>query len=92
MKMAFRRLFSPLLNYFEAGNGKFNYRKSHRIALIVSGCLFLILALVSLLAALYTSQFAAFIPLFVFITTSLICLVVGILGNDRAVATIWGSK
>jgi uncharacterized Tic20 family protein len=92
MKMAFRRLFSPLLNYFEAGKGEFNYRKSHRTALIVSGVLFLILSLVSLLAALNTAQLGAFIPLFVFVIASLVCLVVGTLGSDRAVATIWGSK
>lgn len=92
MKMTFRRLFSPLLHYFEAGDGEFNYRKSHRKALIVAGGLFLILSVISLLAALSTSQLAAFIPLFVFMTVSIVCLAVGILGNDRAVATIWGSK
>lgn len=92
MKIAFRKIFYPLLNYFEAGEGQFNYRKSHRTALMVAGGLFLVLSLVSLWAALSTSQYAAFIPVFVFVTASIFCLVVGILGNDRAVATIWGSK
>jgi F0F1-type ATP synthase assembly protein I len=92
MKMTLRRLFALLLNYFEAGEGEFNYRKSHRTALIVAGGLFLILSLVSLLAALATAQVGAFIPLFVFAPACLVCLVVGTLGSERAVATIWGSK
>jgi isoprenylcysteine carboxyl methyltransferase (ICMT) family protein YpbQ len=92
MKMALRRFFSPLLNYFEAGEGKFNYRKSHRTALIGAGILFLVLSLVSLWAALNTLLSGALIPLVVFVTASLVCLVVGSLGNERAVATIWGSK
>jgi isoprenylcysteine carboxyl methyltransferase (ICMT) family protein YpbQ len=92
MKMALRRFFSPLLNYFEAGEGKFNYRKSHRTALIGAGILFLVLSFVSLWAALNTLLSGALIPLVVFVTASLVCLVVGSLGNERAVATIWGSK
>jgi isoprenylcysteine carboxyl methyltransferase (ICMT) family protein YpbQ len=92
MKMVLRRLFSLLLNYFEAGEGEFNYRKSHRTALIAAGVLFLILSLVSLWSALTTAQLGALIPLFVFITASMVCLVVGTLGSERAVATIWGSK
>lgn len=92
MRSALRRLFSPLLNYLEAGEGEFNYRKSHRTALIAVGGLFLILALVSFLAALTAAQIAGFIPLFIFVTASLVCLVVGLLGSERAVATIWGSK
>ena len=92
MKLVFRRLFSPILHYFEAGEGGFKYRKSHRTALLAVGGLFLILAFVSLLAALTAAQIAGFIPLVIFVTVSVVCLVVGILGSERAVATIWGSK
>ena len=92
MKVPLRRLFSPLLNYFEAGEGEYNYRKSHRTALIVAGGLFLILSMVSLWAALNAEQVGAFIPFLVFILASLVCLSVGSLGNERAVATIWGNK
>jgi hypothetical protein len=92
MKKVLRRFFALLLNYFEAGEGEFNYRKSHRTALIAAGCLFLILSLVSLWAALTTALLGAFIPLCVFGSASLVCLVVGTLGSERAVATIWGSK
>ncbi len=92
MKTAFRKLFSPILNYFESGEGEFVYRKSHRTILIVVGILFLMLSTISIVAALAAAQFAAFIPIIVFFFAGLVCLVVGSLGNDRAVATIWGSR
>lgn len=92
MKKPLRKLFSPLLNCFEAGKGEYHYRQSHRTALIVAGGLFLILSSVSLWAALTAAQTGAFIPLVVFFTASVVCLVVGTLGTERAVATIWGSK
>lgn len=92
MKAVLRRLFSPLLKCFEAGTGEFNYRQSHRTALIVAGVLFLILSMVSLWAAFSSTQLGAFIPFVVFLMVSSVCLVVGMLGTERAVATIWGSK
>jgi hypothetical protein len=92
MKSALRKLFSPILNYFESGEGEFVYRKSHRTILIVVGFLFLMLSTISIVAALAAAQFAAFIPITVFFLGGLVCLVIGSLGNDRAVATIWGSR
>jgi uncharacterized membrane protein len=92
MKTALRKLFSPILNYFESGEGEFRYRKSHRTILIVVGFLFLILSTISIVAALAADQFAAFIPIIVFFLGGLVCLVIGTLGTDRAVATIWGSR
>lgn len=91
-KGSVRQLFSPILDYFESGEGEFRYRKSHRTILIVVGILFLILSTISIVAALVAAQFAALIPIIVFFIAGLVCLVVGGLGNDRAVATIWGSK
>jgi hypothetical protein len=92
MKSALRKLFSPILNYFESGEGEYVYRKSHRTILIVVGFLFLMLSTISIVAALSAAQFAAFIPITVFFLGGLVCLVIGSLGNDRAVATIWGSR
>jgi hypothetical protein len=63
-----------------------------RNGIIVAGGLFLILSIVSLWAALTVQQVGTFIPSLVFVTVSLVCLVVGTLGTERAVATIWGSK
>ena len=92
MKTLLRRLFSPILNYFESGDGEFKYRKSYRTILIVVGCLFLILSSISVVAALVASKFGALIPIVVFFFIGLVCVVVGSCGNERAVATIWGSK
>ncbi len=92
LRQGARKLFFPILNYFESGEGEFRYRKSHRTILIVVGLLFLILSTISIVAAWVAAQFAAFIPIIVFLIAALVCLVVGVLGNDRAVATIWGSK
>lgn len=92
MKTVFRKLFSPILNYFESAEGEYVYRKSHRTILIVVGILFLMLSTISIIAALLTAQYAAFIPVLVFFLAGLVCLVIGSLGNDRAVASIWGSR
>jgi len=92
MKLVFRKLFSPILNYFESGQDEFNYQQSHRIILIVVGGLFLFLSSISAFMAVGASQFGAFIPIVIFFMAGFVCIVVGSLGNDRAVATIWGSK
>ena len=92
MKQQLRRIFAPLLNCFESGEGAFNYRKSHRTILMVVGLLFLIVAIISGLAALSVAQIGVFIPVVIFTTASFVCLIVSFLGNDRAIATIWGSK
>ena len=92
MKLTFRKMFSLILNYFESSEGEFKYRKSHRTILVVVGGLFLVLSSISALAAVSESQFGTFIPIVVFFTVGFVCIVVGSLGNERAVATIWGSK
>ena len=92
MKSMLRSLFSPVLKFFESGEGSYIYKKSHRVVLLCVGALFLFLALVTLGTAMVTSQFAAVIPLLVFLALGSVCLIIGGLANDRAVAKIWGSK
>lgn len=92
MKSIIRNLFSPILNYFESGEGEYNYKKSHRTILLIVGGLFLFLSLISLVAALVILQLEAVIPVLVFFVFGSTCLVVGGLGTDRAVAKIWGNK
>ena len=92
MKSALRKLFSPLLNRFEAGEGTYRYKKSHRVVLICVGVLFLFLSMVTLGAAVVTEQLAAIIPFLVFLMLGSVCLVIGWLASDRAVAKIWGNK
>lgn len=87
-----RKLFSPLLTPLEAGEGEFHYKPSHRKILLAVGALFAILTLVSVVAAAVTGRWGAAIPVVVFSAASLVCLIVGGLGSDRAVARLWGNR
>lgn len=92
MKSILRKLLSPLLNYFESGEGKYSYKKSHRVILIVVGSLFLFLTISVMAAGIAFSQISAVLPGLIFLSVSITCLAVGALGTDRAVSKIWGSK
>ena len=92
MKAQLQKLFSPVLNLFETGEGEYRYKRSHRTILIVVGALFLLLSLVSLAAAFYAAQAAAWLPFIVFFLAGAVCEIVGFLGSDRAVAKIWGNR
>ena len=109
MKQHLRNVFAPLLNRFESGQGDFNYRKSHRTALIAVGALFWVITIASVFGAFSITELGtatassaegvstathigAWIPVIVFFTGGSLCLIVGLLGNNRAIATLWGSK
>lgn len=92
MKSRFTPLFWPLLKHFEDGHPAPGYRPLHRRITWVVGALFLVIALASLYMALSVDQWAAFVPVVVFFGASLVSLVVGLLGSDRAVAKLWGVK
>lgn len=91
MKNILRKVFQPILGFFESGEGDYNYKPSHRTILLVVGILFLILATVSAISAITASQMAGIIPILIFLLVGLVCGVVGLLGSNRAVAKIWGS-
>tara|TARA_R110001592_G_scaffold355488_1_gene656237 strand:- start:65 stop:343 length:279 start_codon:yes stop_codon:yes gene_type:complete len=92
MKDTLRKLFAPILNLFEGGDEPFNYRPSHRNILLAVGSLFLFLCIIFLYFGSVAGGAGAYIPTVVFALVSIFCLVVGVLGSDRAVAKIWGSK
>ena len=92
MKAQLRKVFSPILNIFEAGDTEYKYKPSHRTILIAVGALFMLLSLVSLVAALYAAQAGAWLPFLVFFLAGAVCVIVGFLGTDRAVAKIWGNR
>ncbi|WP_028672420.1 hypothetical protein [Saccharospirillum impatiens] len=92
MKAALRNLFQPLLRVFESGEGEYRYEQSHRKILLAVGVLFLFLSAVSAALALASSQWGGLAPVLVFFLIGLVCEVIGLLGNDRAVAKIWGNK
>lgn len=90
MKKILRNLFSVVLAVFENGNEVYVYKKSHRIVLVVMGFMF------SGLAALVFNfsqgeDVGYLIPVLVFGCIGLLSLIIGFLGEDRAVAKIWGS-
>lgn len=91
MKFIIRQLFSPLLSMFESGNDAFIYKKSHRVILIIMGILFSGLA--SLVFVLGRGEDLGYLlPVIVFGGAGLLSILIGLIGNDRAVAKIWGSK
>lgn len=92
MKNILRKLFAPILNGFEAGDEPYVYKPLNRKILIVIGVLFL--GLVSAVAYLSfdRGEPGYLIPVIVFGGVSLVALVVGLLGSDRAVSRIWGSR
>lgn len=92
MKDTLRKLFSPLLKPLEAGTEEYSYKPSHRTILIGVGSLFLALSTVSIVLAIVGGQFGAMIPSMVFFIAGWVCVIVGALGSDRAIAKIWGNR
>jgi hypothetical protein len=92
MKDVFRKIFQPILNIFESGNDEYNYKASHRKILLAVGVLFLFLSTASAYFAISSAQFGGLIPVAVFFGIGFVCEVVGLLGTDRAVAKMWGSR
>ncbi|WP_461481971.1 hypothetical protein [Porticoccus sp.] len=87
-----RKLFSPVLGYFESGNGEYAYRESHRKILVALGGLFLLLSFGSLYASIVAAKPAGALPVTIFFLVGSVCEIVGLLGSNRAVAKIWKSK
>jgi len=93
MKQSLRKLFWPLLRPFEEGDSPGSgYKASHRTILKVVGALFLMLAALSGAGLAYTGQWGALIPALVFLGAGGLCLIVGALGSDAAVARIWRNR
>ena len=89
MKDIVRWVFRPILNLLEAEGEGFVYRKSHRMILIITSCLFLFLASLSLYLAPSVDYLFAVL---IFGGAGLLGLVVGAVGKDVAVARLWGSR
>ncbi|WP_243711893.1 MULTISPECIES: hypothetical protein [Marinomonas] len=92
MKESLRKGFSFVLAPFEKGEEEYVYKPSHRKILIVIGLLFCALSIASLSLSVKFSEVGGVIPIVVFLAVGLVCDIVGFLGTERAVATIWKSK
>ena len=91
MKQQLRKLCSPLLSHFESGDEPFAYKPSHRTILLVLSALFFGLATL-IVVVNGGGDIGYLFPALIFGLVSLVGLIVGLLGNDRAVAKIWGSR
>jgi hypothetical protein len=92
MKELLRKAFSPILKNFESGTKEYIYKKSHRVILIVMSAIFAILSTAVAVMAAEADSAGYYIPVIIFGLVSLVTLVVGALGNERAVSSIWGNK
>ena len=92
MRSTLRQLFWFVLRYFESGEQACNYKPLNRKILVVVGVLFSALGVISVYFALGQTQVGYLIPVIVFFAVAFVCLVVGLLGSDRAVANIWGNR
>ncbi len=92
MKTILRQLFFPILMIFEKGDTAFEYKPLNRIILIVMGLIFAGLTALILLFLPEGVGLSFLIPVVVFGLVALVALVVGFLGNDRAVTKIWGDR
>ncbi len=92
MKETLRTLCSPILKPFESGDEPYVYKPLNRKILLVMSFLFLALSTAVFLLAPEGSGMSYLFPGIVFGTVGLACLIVGALGNDRAVAKIWGNR
>jgi hypothetical protein len=92
MKAILRKIFSPILNVFEKGNEPYVYKSMSRKILIAMGTMFAGIAAVVILYIIYNKAYGYALPAIVFSCVALVSIIVGALGNERAVAKIWGNK
>lgn len=92
MKNTFKKLFSPILNLFENDSDEFVYRKLNRKIVLFIGCVFSLLAFALPAYMPQLIEMGYWFVMIVFGTIGLVGLVVGILGSDKAVAKLLGSR
>ena len=91
MIVTLRKICSPILNIFEKGDEEFHHRPMNRKILFAVSLMFSGLASV-ILCLSPPGNFDFLFPVIIFYAVGLVGLIVSTLGNDRAVAKIWGNK
>ena len=92
MKQMLRKIFSPILNLFEGGNEEYAIKPLSRKILIVISVLFSSLATAVFYLIPADSDSGYYFPVIIFGLIAAVGFIIGILGTDRAVAKIWGSR
>lgn len=92
MKAILTRLVSPILNALENAEGDYQYSPSHRKILAIMGILFLGITAVTLYFSMKIEQMAGLLPVILFGSIGLLCLIVVWVGSDKAVAKLWRNR
>jgi len=92
MKALFRKIFSFILVPFESGTEPYEYKPLNRKILLFISFMFFGLAMLVLYITPEGSSLDYALPVVVFSIIAILGLVIGLLGNERAIAKIWGSK
>ena len=92
MRDFFRKVFWFILAVFEKGDGPYSYKPLNRVILIVVGLLFIFLSSIVLYTSDYVDGYGFLIPVVIFFTVGFVSTIVGLLGSERAVAKIWGTR
>ncbi|MDO6746393.1 hypothetical protein [Gilvimarinus sp. 1_MG-2023] len=92
MKTSLRKVFKPLLAPLEAGTEPYHYKPLSRKVLFFFGAVFTFLGLLAAWLIPEGADLGYYFPVLVFTLAGLYGLIVGALGEDRAVARIWGNK
>ena len=92
MRDFLRKVFWFILAVFEKGDGPYVYKPLNRVILIVVGLLFIFLSSIVLYTSDYVDGYGYLIPVIIFFTVVFVSTIVGLLGSERAVAKIWGTR
>ncbi len=92
MKILFKNIFSPILNIFENNNNEFIYRSLNRKIVLFISIVFSLLAFALPVFMPQLVQMGYWFVMLVFGALSFTGLVVGLLGSDKAVAKLLGSR
>jgi hypothetical protein len=92
MKNTIKTIFSPILNIFEKNNDEFIYRSLNRKIVLFISVVFSLLAFALPYFMPQLVEMGYWFVMIVFGAISLVGLIVAILGSDKAVAKLLGSR
>ena len=92
MKEQLRKIFSFILTPFESGTEEYEYKPINRKILLFISVMFSGLAGLVLYLRPEDSGLDYALPIIVFAAIAVLGFIIGFLGNDRAIAKIWGTR
>jgi hypothetical protein len=92
MKNIAHKIFSPILNLFEKNNDEYVYQRFSRKIVLFIGAVFIFLAAALPIFMPQVIQMGYWFVMLVFGLLGVVALTVGILGSDKAVAKLLGSR